>query len=632
MTIINTDRAFREPGNLLRDSGLRKAIGSTIRPYRWGVLFLGLVITTATILPLVQPLIYRVVIDRLIEGSAFRELVPYVVAVAVLPIVAVALTYLYTQRAALLGRRVIKDLQMQLYHLLTRMPLEFFTTLRGGAASARLTTDVYGTEPLFTRVMVSVVANTITLLGAIVVLAVIDYRLALILLVIPFVYWPVRNTEQRINQMIRRQNSVNTDISTTAESLLSTPGMTLARQSGQVDQEVGRFEGLTERLRDLATTLASRFAHITAGFELTFSSVTAVVFVVGAWFVSRGDVTLGTLVLFLLYIRLVQGPITALSGLRYEALRAGLAFDRVFEVLRSSEATAMPQSNMTPADGRDMNDDTKAASELVFEDVRFEYARPEEVAIASLSRTVSERAQDNVAIQTTQTRRILNGVSFTVSKGESVAIVGQSGAGKSTIALLASGLYHPTGGAITVGGRSTQAWQPNELAQRVALITQDTFVLHDSIKGNLAYVDGRASDEDMLQACQAARLGSLIAALPEDLDTIVGERGYRLSGGERQRLAIARALLKNARLIILDEPTSQLDTETERLIKETTDELFADRAVLTIAHRLSTIRDADRILVLSDGRIVEEGTHEDLIGRSASHYRTLYMAQAGGQV
>ncbi len=432
--------------------------------------------------------------------------------------------------------------------------------------------------------------------------------------------------------MLRRQNSVNTDISTTAESLLSTPGMTLARQSGQVDQEIGRFEGLTERLRDLATTLASRFAHITAGFELTFSAVTAVVFVVGAWFVSRGDVTLGTLVLFLLYIRLVQGPITALSGLRYEALRAGLAFDRVFEVLRSSEATAIPQSNMTPVDGRDMNDDTKAASELVFEDVRFEYARPEEVAIASLSRPVSERAQDNVAIQTTQTRRILNGVFFTVSKGESVAIVGQSGAGKSTIALLASGLYNPTGGAITVGGRSTQAWRPNELAQRVALITQDTFVLHDSIKGNLAYVNGRASDEDMLQACQAARLGSLIAALPEGLDTIVGERGYRLSGGERQRLAIARALLKNAQLIILDEPTSQLDAETERLIKETTDELFADRAVLTIAHRLSTIRDADRILVLSDGRIVEEGTHEDLIGRSASHYHTLYMAQAGGQV
>ena len=444
MNLIATERALKEPGNLLRDAALRRAIGSTIRPYLWGVILLGLLITSATILPLVQPLVFRAVIDGLIDGQPFRQLVPLVIAVAVLPLATVGLTHVYTHRAAHLGRRVIKDLQMRLYRKLTHMPLEFFTTLRGGAASSRLTTDVYGTEPLFTRVLVSVIANTITLLGAIVVLAVIDYRLALILLIIPFIYWPVRNTEQRINQMLRGQNTLNTDISTTAESLLSSPGMTLARQSGQIDLEMQRFGDFTERLRTLATTLASRFARITAAFELTFSSVTAVVFVLGAWFVSQGDVSLGTLVLFLLYIRLVQGPITALSGLRYEALRAGLAFDRVFEVIREPEprmSKLVTDSVSSAAASPTLFEagQAQACPELAFEEVQFEYKRPEEIAIASLSRLGAEQAVSDLTPGEGRTRNILAGISFSVSKRETVAIVGSSGAGKSTIRVPGSG-------------------------------------------------------------------------------------------------------------------------------------------------------------------------------------------------
>ncbi|MPZ15115.1 MAG: ATP-binding cassette domain-containing protein [Chloroflexi bacterium] len=222
---------------------------------------------------------------------------------------------------------------------------------------------------------------------------------------------------------------------------------------------------------------------------------------------------------------------------------------------------------------------------------------------------------------------VLRGVSFSVSRGELVAIVGASGAGKSTIALLAAGLYAPTEGIVRLSGRDTQEWTESELAQRVALITQETHVFHDTIRRNLLYANEQATEPDIERACQAARLGPLIASLPDGYDTQVGERGYRLSGGERQRLAVARALLKDAHLVVLDEPTSQLDAETELLIKETTRQLFADKAVLTIAHRLSTILDANRILVLDDGNIAEEGTHDSLMARSDGRYAALYSAQ-----
>ncbi len=622
MTMVSPQQIGKRPESLLRNRPLREAILLTIRPYRMSVVLLGVLITTATLVPLVQPLIYRKVIDDLIAGQSFGDIMPLVLAVAFLPLATVGLTYVYSHRAAALGRNVIRDLQMQMYRGLAGMPLEFFTTLRGGAASARLTTDVSGTEPLFTRVLVAIIANLVTLVGAVIILMVIDIRLALILLVIPFVFRPVSRTEQRINDLLRNQYGTSTDVNTAAESFFSTPGMTLARQSGQVEGEITRFGAVTERLRSVSTTLASYFARANAAFELTFGVVASLVFVIGAWLVTKGEITLGTLVLFLLYVRLVQAPITALGGLRWEAARAAFAFDRVFEVLRATKGrkdTARENSVPSAAEPIDTT-----LPELVFKGVSFQYKRPEEIAIVSLSQPgYTQTASSGDAAD----RWILQDVSFSVSKGEMVAVVGASGAGKSTIAFLAASLYHPTSGEIFACGKRTTSWQEHELARHVALITQDTFVLHDTIRANLAYVHPEASELEMKSACDAARLGPLLAALPKGLDTIVGERGYRLSGGERQRLAIARALLKKADLIVLDEPTSQLDAETELLIKQTTKELFSSKAVLTIAHRLSTIQDANRILVLQDGRFVEEGTHPDLIAKPHGRYATLYKTQ-----
>jgi ATP-binding cassette subfamily B protein len=418
-------------------------------------------------------------------------------------------------------------------------------------------------------------------------------------------------------------------------------------------------------MRGRAITLAELYTRINSGFNLLFAVIMSVVFLAGVWFTSTGELSLGTLVLFLLYIRQIQVPVATLGGLRYEMLRAARAFDRVFEVLnsevpgdvRSSNAASSSREHApAPApngvestssraafgpsshrDARDVELNGSAARHpvLVFDDVRFRYRRFEELAISSLSEALppSEPGPEPEAASNGRVLPwVLDGVSFSVGRGELVAVVGASGAGKSTIALLAAGLYQPTAGRVQVDGRATPEWAETDLARRVALITQDTYVLHDTVRANLRYVNEGATDEELAAACEAAHLGALIASLPDGYDTLVGERGYRLSGGERQRLAVARALLKDADLIILDEPTSQLDAETELLIKQTTEKLFASKAVLTIAHRLSTIVDANRILVLSGGVIVEEGTHDALMGLPGGRYAALYRAQVRGVV
>jgi ATP-binding cassette subfamily B protein len=416
-------------------------------------------------------------------------------------------------------------------------------------------------------------------------------------------------------------------------------------------------------MRARAITLAELYTRINSGFNLLFAVIMSVVFLAGVWLTSTGELTLGTLVLFLLYIRQIQVPVATLGGLRYEMLRAARAFDRVFEVLHSdvpvhtrssndgstsqekvpasapngvkstSSTAAFDPSPRAEVQDLGVNGSVARRPVLVFDDVRFRYHRFEELAISSLSEALPPSETPPAPDATSNGRVmpwVLDGVSFSVGRGELVAVVGASGAGKSTIALLAAGLYQPTEGRVQVDGRATLQWTETDLAHRIALITQDTYVLHDTVRANLRYVNEDATDDELAAACEAAHLGALIATLPDGYDTLVGERGYRLSGGERQRLAVARALLKDADLIILDEPTSQLDAETELLIKQTTERLFASKAVLTIAHRLSTIVDANRILVLSGGVIVEEGTHDVLMGLPGGRYAALYRAQVRG--
>ena len=521
---------WQNPTTLLfTNAALWRAIWATVRPYWRRLLLLTILVVSGTLLPLVPPLLYRTVVDRLIDGSGFRAVLPVALVAGLLTMFSALLTYAYTVMASSLGRQVIADLQMSMYRRLAALPLEFFTTLQSGAASARLTTDVYRAEPLFSKTIVGLAANGLMLIGAFGVLILVDVRLAMALLVVPPVFMFVGAHERKIRALVRVPNELNTDLATAAESLLSTPGMTLTRQSGQVPHEIDRFSDTVDRLRQTAARLAELGTRITMGYSFTFAAATSILFIVGAWLVSLDEVSIGSLLLFVLYIRLVQIPITAISGLRFETLTAARALERVYEVIDAPDIRV----DLRPEPGTEgqtvlstVRPDGEKGPEVVFEDVWFRYQSPIALAIPSLSpSSASVQAPEGAPDTDLQMRWVLQGVAFSVERGELVAMVGASGAGKSTTALLAAGLYRPTRGTVRIVGRSTEAWTEGELAGRVALITQETHILHATIRANLVYANGRATEAEILHACEAALLGQLIASLPNGLDTIVGERG-----------------------------------------------------------------------------------------------------------
>ena len=626
----------QESGSPLRrvfgNQRLRRAMASVARPYRGRIALLGLLITLGALLPLLPPLLYRSVIDRLIGDSSFSDVLILAVGAGVVTVLGVTFTYLYTVQSSQLGRRIISDLQNRMYGRLAAKPIEFFTTVKAGAIGTRITADAYAAEPLFTKVIVGLVANVMALSGAVLILALVDIRLVFVLALIPLLFVPLNATEARIRMLIRRQNGLNTELVTSSEALMNVPGMTLARQAGRLDAEVGRFANSVEDLRGVASRLTASFIRADTIFSFTFGVVTSVVFAIGAWLVTDGGASIGTLVLFLLYIRQVQIPLNALTGLRYDALRAAQAFDRVFEVLDSGPGADDADSSDSAAVQPALDRRAAPGRGLAFDNVRYRYQSIGDLAITSLMNPAPAQGgtyEDDV-LESSEMPVVLDGISFQVEPGEWVAVVGSSGVGKSTLSFLGAGLYRPMGGTVYVGGSSTRDLTGNDLARRVALITQDTHVLHETVRNNLRYVNQDASDAQVEAACEAARLASFIESLPDGYDTLVGERGYRFSGGQRQRLALARALLKPSEVVIMDEPTSQVDPETEALITEATRKLFGDRAVLTITHNLQTTVNADRILVLEDGHIVESGPHDSLVDNPSGRYAAMFRSQSIG--
>jgi ATP-binding cassette subfamily B protein len=549
-----------------------------------------------------------------------------------------------------IGHSVTRDLQRRLFDHLVGLPMPFYTTVRPGMLVSRLTNDVYAVEPLFTSVIASALASSVTLVVAAVVLLVVNPWLALVLLIVPLVLWPIRLAESRINTVIRSSFKHNAELSSHVESVLNRDGVLLARQSGALDAERTRFGELAGKVRDTALRLASWRAAVGSSYDLVFTITTTALLVGGALLVTGGNISLGTLILFLLYLRQIQAPVSTLIGLRYPAFRAGAAFTRVFDVLESPLrpiADPAPTAVVATSGAADAGSHGGRPVVLRLRGVGFDHVPAADVSIPGLSHETAVTGPGmfgmNVvphALPTAQDdlpeghRRVLDGLDLTVCQGETVAIVGESGAGKSTIAMLAAGLVAPTRGEVLLRGRPTTALGLTELARSVALITQETYVRHETIAENLRYVAPEATDEELVAACHAAQLHDLIASLPDGYQTVVGEKGYRFSGGERQRLSIARALLKHADLIVLDEPTSQLDSQTEEQLNAALAELFVDSAVLLMAHRLRTVRTADRILVLSGGVIRESGTHDELVavpdGLYAAFYRMQDDSLAGG--
>ncbi|MFF8500169.1 ABC transporter ATP-binding protein [Streptomyces anulatus] len=630
-----TERPSRDSHpSLLSNRPLLRRVASAVRPFRGRVAGLAVVMTAAAAFPLMQPLLLRTVVDGLAAGHGFSSFVGVLVLIGLFGVLAVVMDFIGARVAGNLGHRIVEDLQGRLFDHLVRLPLPFYATVRPGTVASRLTNDVYATEPLFTTVLVNAFAHTVGLVGAVAVLAVVDIRLTLVLLLVPLVMIPVRKAESRINAVLGASFRQNAELTSRAETTLTRDGVLLARQSGRLAHETAGFNALATDVRATSVRLASWRAAVGAGYGGVFAVAYIVLLVGGAWLVADGRMTIGTLVLFLLYLRQIQGPVTSLVGLRYPAMRAGAAFTRVFDVL---DSRLRPE--VTPG-GPEAPEGTDAAS-LVFEGVTYTHPAVDDISIPGLSHrgavfgpgalglTAVEHGQQIETVRESGGTAVRS-VEIEVGPGETVAVVGPSGAGKSTLALLAAGLLTPTEGRVLVKGADTRRSTPEQLSRAVALISQETYVLHATVAENIRYVRPEATEEEVRAACRAASLDVFVDSLPDGYETMVGEKGYRLSGGERQRLAIARALLKRASVVILDEPTSQLDAETELRLLASFEELFATSAVLVVAHRLSTVRHADRILVMEQGRIVESGPHHRLLGLPGGRYAALHQAQTAG--
>lgn len=628
-----------DPNPLLQNWPLLQRIAAATKGQRRGILLLVVLVVVGTSLPLAVPILIGRIVDDIIGGQSLSSLVWMLVAIPALSLAGVAFSHFAELRSAGVGYRLIEDLQVRIFARIAHMPLGFFTTVRPGTIGSRITNDVYATEPLFTSIVPSALSSATFLVGSAVIVAVIDIRLAAIFAIIPFVLVPIRLAEKRINALLRESFDRNATLASTTESILTRDGMILARQAGQVANETARFRAMAAQYRAVSTAGAALRTVVGSSYDTIFATTLAAVLGVGTWLVTRETMSVGTLLLFLLYVRQVQGPVNTIIGLRYPAIRAGIAFERVFDVL-DSEASVEKSSQ--PAAARAEHGSPVAAAQspaLRLQGVGFEYPPLSEVSIEGLSGTgdvlsiagfplTALTGEGGNSRTPAERPQVLQNIELEVWPGEFVAIVGASGAGKSTLAMLAAGLLTPSEGEVMVDGVAVGTMGDVEVARRVALIPQETFVLHDSIAANLRYVNPSASDEELAGACSAARLDGLIASLPQQYETVIGEKGYRLSGGERQRLAIARALLKAPSLLVLDEPTAHLDAETENEVKLAIDNASRDRAVLMIAHRLSTIVDADRILVLAEGRIAESGTHSELLAVPGGRYGALYQSQA----
>nr|MDT0658190.1 ABC transporter ATP-binding protein [Micromonospora sp. DSM 115978] len=652
---MSTSAQSSSSPSILRNPVLLRRIVASSRPYRGRILLLLLFVLLGTVLPLSQPLLLREVIDELTVGEGFDAVLWPLVLIGVTGLLGVGAGFVASRIADAIGHSVTRDLQRRLFDHLVNMPLPFYTTVRPGTLVSRLTNDVYAVEPLFTSVIASALSSSVALVVAAVVLIVVDPRLAVVLLIVPLVLWPVRLAESKINTVIRWSFKHNAELSSHVESVVNRDGVLLARQSGAIDAERTRFGELAAKVRETALRLASWRAAVGSSYDLVFTVTTTALLVGGALLVTGGDISLGTLILFLLYLRQIQVPVSTLIGLRYPSFRAGAAFTRVYDVLDSplrpiTDPAPTPDDTATtggtdpgPVTGAGPDPAGDAGSRpvvLCMRDVSFDHVPTADMSIKGLSHenavtglgmlgmnVIPHELSSGPDAPPEGHRRVLHRLDLSVRQGETVAIVGESGAGKSTIAMLAAGLVPPTHGEVLLRGQSTTALGLVELARSVALITQETYVRHETIAENLRYVAPNASDQELVEACQAAQLHDLIASLPDGYGTVVGEKGYRFSGGERQRLSIARALLKRADLIVLDEPTSQLDAQTEEQLNAALAELFADSAVLLMAHRLRTVRTADRILVLAGGVIRESGTHDELLAIPDGRYAALTRMQ-----
>jgi ATP-binding cassette subfamily B protein len=585
------------------------------RHHRRLALFLGLSVVGA-VLAVATPVLAGEVVNAIVDGSPLRTVLLLALVIAVIAVVEAAVGLLSRYLSSTIGEGLILDLRAAVFDHVQRMPVAFFTRTRTGALVSRLNNDVIGAQRAFSDTLSGVVSNLVMLLLTLGVMLKISWPVTVLaLLLLPVFVIPARRMGSRLAALQREAANNNAVMGTQMTERFSAPGATLIKLFGRPSAELAEFVQRADRVRDIGVRTAMLQSVFVTALTTVSALALALVYGLGGYYALRGRLDPGEVVSLALLLTRLYTPLTALASARVEVMTALVSFERVFEVLDLEPLIQeKPDARTVPPGPVSVEVDA----------VSFAYPSADKVSLASLEEVATLDSRGGV--------RVLHDVSFIVDPGQLVALVGSSGAGKSTIASLLPRLYDVDEGAIRLSGVDVRDLRLDAIRDTVGLVTQDGHLFHESVRSNLVLGRPEATDELIWDALRRARLADLVESLPDGLDTVVGERGYRLSGGERQRLTIARLLLAQPRVVILDEATAHLDSTSEAAVQAALGEALVGRTALVIAHRLSTVRAADLILVIEDGRVLERGTHHDLLaleGRYAELYRTQFDQPAG---